>query len=545
MEAFLASGNKPEWMVLTVLPVLPPDLRPLVPLDGGRFATSDLNDLYRRVINRNNRLKRLLDLNAPDIIVRNEKRMLQESAEMGGLAEKMVIDAVDALSSGDTALAHQVVETDPRLDMLQREIEEQATLTIARRQPVANDLREIIGAIRVAGDLERVGDLAKNIARRSVKIGMEGRAPHAIIGIKHMNEFATELMKDVLDAYAQRDVERALDVWERDVELDALGKLGLPRSPDAHDGGSAQHHLLRPPSVLLEEHRADRRSRDQHRGNRGLSGDRFDAADGAAARSAGGGHRSRRGRGDQVNQARKDMVRPGAASAPRILIVEDESDLSLLLGYNLEAEGYVVENVERGDEAELRLAENAPDLVILDWMLPGVSGLEICRRLRARESTRTLPVIMVTARGEEAERVRGLSVGADDYVVKPFSVPELMARVRALLRRSRPERIAERLYAGDLDLDRETRRVRRGVRDIHLGPTEFRLLEYLLEKPGRVFSRAQLLDGVWGQAAEIDERTVDVHVGRLRKALSRGRERDPIRTVRGTGYAFDETFGKS
>jgi two-component system phosphate regulon response regulator PhoB len=246
-----------------------------------------------------------------------------------------------------------------------------------------------------------------------------------------------------------------------------------------------------------------------------------------------------------MNQARKESVRPGVASAPRILIVEDESDLALLLGYNLESEGYVVENVARGDEAELRLAENAPDLVILDWMLPGVSGLEICRRLRAREATRTLPVIMVTARGEEAERVRGLSVGADDYVVKPFSVPELMARVRALLRRSRPERIAERLYAGDLDLDRETRRVRRGVRDIHLGPTEFRLLEYLLEKPGRVFSRAQLLDAVWGQAAEIDERTVDVHVGRLRKALSRGRERDPIRTVRGTGYAFDETFGKA
>ena len=139
-----------------------------------------------------------------------------------------------------------------------------------------------------------------------------------------------------------------------------------------------------------------------------------------------------------MNQARKDPIRPGGASAPRILIVEDESDLSLLLGYNLEAEGYAVENVERGDEAELRLAENAPDLVILDWMLPGVSGLEICRRLRARESTRTLPVIMVTARGEEAERVRGLSVGADDYVVKPFSVPELLARVRALLRRSRP-----------------------------------------------------------------------------------------------------------
>jgi two-component system, OmpR family, phosphate regulon response regulator PhoB len=200
--------------------------------------------------------------------------------------------------------------------------------------------------------------------------------------------------------------------------------------------------------------------------------------------------------------------------------------------------------VARGDEAELLLSENAPDLLILDWMLPGVSGIEICRRLRARETTRTLPVIMVTARCEESERVRGLAVGADDYVVKPFSVIELMARVHALLRRSRPERVAERLYVGDLDLDRLTRRVRRGDRDIRVAPTDFRLLECLLEKPGRVFSRAQLLDGVWGQAAEIDERTVDVHVGRLRKALSRGRERDPIRTVRGTGYAFDETFGK-
>ena len=232
-------------------------------------------------------------------------------------------------------------------------------------------------------------------------------------------------------------------------------------------------------------------------------------------------------------------------AAPHILVVEDEQALGLLLSYNLEAEGFTVERVERGDDAELRLSELPPDLVILDWMLPGVSGLEICRRLRARETTRTLPVIMLTARGEEGERVRGLSVGADDYVVKPFSVPELMARVRSLLRRSRPERIASRLSAADLDLDRETRRVRRGGRDIHLGPTEFRLLEYLMERPGRVFSRSQLLDGVWGMSVEIDERTVDVHVGRLRKSLSRGRERDPIRTVRGAGYAFDETFGKN
>lgn len=231
--------------------------------------------------------------------------------------------------------------------------------------------------------------------------------------------------------------------------------------------------------------------------------------------------------------------------APRVLVVEDEQSLALLLAYNLESEGYIVERAERGDDAELRLSEALPDLIILDWMLPGVSGLEICRRLRAREDTRSLPVIMLTARGEESERVRGLSVGADDYVVKPFSVPELMARVRALLRRARPERVAMLLTAGEIELDRETRRVRRAGRDIHLGPTEFRLLEHLLEKPGRVFTRGQLLDAVWGFAAEIDERTIDVHVGRLRKALVRGRERDPIRTVRGAGYSFDETFGRS
>lgn len=239
------------------------------------------------------------------------------------------------------------------------------------------------------------------------------------------------------------------------------------------------------------------------------------------------------------------MTRESAgARAPNILVVEDEAPLALLLTYNLEAEGYRVEHVDSGDEAALRLSEEVFDLVILDWMLPGLSGLEICRRLRSRDETRDMPVIMLTARGEETERVRGLSVGADDYVVKPFSTPELMARVKGLLRRARPERVASKLIAGDIDLDRDTRRVRRAGREVHLGPTEFRLLEYLMEKPGRVFTRAQLLDSVWGMSAEIDERTVDVHVGRLRKALIRGREEDPIRTVRGAGYSFDETYGR-
>jgi two-component system phosphate regulon response regulator PhoB len=226
-----------------------------------------------------------------------------------------------------------------------------------------------------------------------------------------------------------------------------------------------------------------------------------------------------------------------------ILIVEDEEALTLLLRYNLEAEGYEVETVARGDEADSRLKENVPDLVILDWMLPGLSGIEICRRLRARAETRTLPVIMLTARGEESERIRGLGTGADDYIVKPFSVPELVARVGALLRRSSPERLTNQLNYGDIELDREKKRVSRAGQPIELGPTEFRLLEFLLERPGRVFSRAQLLDGVWGRDVYIDDRTVDVHVGRLRKALNRGQAADPIRTVRGSGYALDDRFG--
>jgi two-component system phosphate regulon response regulator PhoB len=227
---------------------------------------------------------------------------------------------------------------------------------------------------------------------------------------------------------------------------------------------------------------------------------------------------------------------------PRVMIVEDEEPLSTLLRYNLEAEGYAVDASLRGDEAEIKIRENQPDLLLLDWMLPGISGIELCRRLRQRDETRELPIIMLTARGEEAERIRGLSTGADDYVVKPFSVPELMARVRAILRRARPETIASVLRNGDVELDRETHRVRRNGRELHLGPTEYRLLEFLMQSPGRVFSREQLLDGVWGREAYVDERTVDVHVGRLRKAINRGRDKDPIRTVRGAGYAIDEQY---
>ena len=230
--------------------------------------------------------------------------------------------------------------------------------------------------------------------------------------------------------------------------------------------------------------------------------------------------------------------------AASILIVEDEPAIHQLLAYNFESEGFRARVVETGEEVHAAITQEMPDLVLLDWMLPGLSGIEVCRLIRARAETQKLPIIMLTARGEEAERVRGLATGADDYIVKPFSVPEVVARVRSILRRSKPESVAEELIRGEITLDRSKKRVSRSVREVQLSPTEFRLLEYLMQSPGRVYSRAQLLDRVWNSDAEVDERTVDVHVGRLRKNLSRGKEHDPIRTVRGSGYAFDERFGK-
>jgi len=222
--------------------------------------------------------------------------------------------------------------------------------------------------------------------------------------------------------------------------------------------------------------------------------------------------------------------------------VEDEEPLVLLLTYNLEAEGFRAAVARTGDEAEVAIREDPPDIVVLDWMLPGLSGLELCRRIRSGRNSKNIPIIMLTAKGEETDRVRGLTVGADDYIVKPFSVPELVARIRAVLRRTSPERIADILSVGDIEMDRESHHVRRNGRNVRLGPTEYRLLEFLMESPARVFSRTQLLDGVWGRDVYVDERTVDVHIGRLRKALTRGKESDPIRTVRGAGYAFGNKF---
>lgn len=224
---------------------------------------------------------------------------------------------------------------------------------------------------------------------------------------------------------------------------------------------------------------------------------------------------------------------------PQVMIVEDEAALATMLRYNLEKEGYRVSEAGNGEEAVTLADEVKPDLVLLDWMLPVMSGIEVCRQLRRKPVTRDVPIIMITARGEETDKIRGLNTGADDYITKPFSMPELMARVKALLRRAQPAQSKGNLTFQDILMDLTAHRVTRGGRYIHLGPTEFRLLQFLMEHPGCVFSREELLNAVWGPDIYVEPRTVDVHIRRLRKALNNDSEMDVIRTVRAAGYALD------
>ena len=230
---------------------------------------------------------------------------------------------------------------------------------------------------------------------------------------------------------------------------------------------------------------------------------------------------------------------------PTILVVEDDSAIVTLLNYNLEVSGFRVIEARDGSEGLLKIEEEQPDLVILDWMLPLVSGVEVCRRLRRAPATRDMPVIILTARGEEADKLQGLDSGADDYVTKPFSPAELVARVRALLRRAQPATTDDILRYADLEIDLAAHRVRRSGKEIHLGPTEYRLLRHFMQRPGRVFSREQLLDAVWGRDIYVEPRTVDVHIRRLRQALNSGAKSDLIRTVRAAGYSLDEQAGQT
>ena len=244
-----------------------------------------------------------------------------------------------------------------------------------------------------------------------------------------------------------------------------------------------------------------------------------------------------------MNYQSETPVRAGiskkTAAKPRVLIVEDEEPLAELLTYNLQSSGYETTVASDGEEALLMIDERQPDVVLLDWMLPKLAGIEVCRRIRAKSETQNLPIIMMTAKSEETDRIRGLDTGADDYVIKPFQIAELTARIRAVLRRIRPALAEDKVHILDLEIDRSAHRVTRGGDEVHLGPTEFRLLDYLVQHPGRVFSREQLLDAVWGSDVYVEARTVDVHIGRLRKALNKHGDGDPIRTVRSAGYSLN------
>ncbi len=457
-------------------------------------------------------------------------------SHMGGMTEQLLANGFDALIKRDPALAERVISSDRMVDEYNREIEEKSILVIAKRQPMAVDLRQIMAAMRVASDLERIGDLAKNIAKRALAVASEQHPRSLMAGLGHMVELALRQLKDVLDAYAHRDADKALTVWRSDAQIDAMynsvfrelltymmedprniglcthllfGAKNIERIGD-HTTNIAEtvHYLVKGMPLTDERPKSDHHEHDRDRAGL-ISIDHL------------GGFR---------------MV-------AKVLIVEDEDVLVELLRYNFQSEGFSVVSVARGDEVEMTVAEETPDLIILDWMLPGASGIEVCRRLRANAATRGVPIIMLTARVEEGDRVRGLTTGADDYVTKPFSVPELMARAKALIRRAHPERIEDVIEVGEFRFDRVAYRVTRNTREVRLGPTEYRLLEYFLERAGRVLTREQLLDGVWGRSSAIDERTVDVHIGRLRRALIRGREADPIRTVRGIGYVFGKEAG--
>ena len=451
------------------------------------------------------------------------KHLLGIIVEMGGIAEKQLADALQALTNRDTALAERVVAEDSRLDALERELDAATVQFLALRQPMADDLREVVAALKISHTVERIGDYAANLAKRATALNQLPPVEPAH-SVPRMGRLAQQLIKDVLDAYVRHDAEQAIAVWQGDAELDKLYDSLFSRAAHLHDGGRAQHHPVHAPLVHRQVDRAHRRSRHQHR-RAGLFPGSRRAPDASPTQ----------GRYHQLHSGRAG--RRGIVSA-RILIVEDEAPLVAMLRYNFEADGYDVAEAGDGEEAMACIAEEPPDLVILDWMLPVTSGLEVCRRLKRAPQTRTLPVIMLTAKGEEADRVRGLDSGADDYIAKPFSVAELLARVRAVLRRASDAAQDEVISHGELEMDLAAKRVRRGGREAHLGPTEFRLLRHLMARPGRVFSRAQLLDAVWEHNLDAGERTVDQSIRRLREALNAPEGPDLIRTVRAEGYAL-------
>ena len=447
-----------------------------------------------------------------------------------------------ALRERDTEVAEKVIADDARVDALDVAVQEQTVKLLALRQPMAVDLRVILSSIKIAAALERIADYAKNTAKRTIVLAQVNAPPSAVAGIDRLGRLVRTALKDVLDAFAHGDVAKARDVWERDEEIDQV-YTGLFRElltymmEDPRTITACTHLLFMAKNI---ERAGDHVTNIAELVSFRTTGHGFDEArpkGSASLYAAGSGVMSMAG----ATTTRRDTQT--ASIKPRVLIVEDETALVELLRYNLEQSGFRVSVAYDGEEALASVQEDVPDLILLDWMLPLMSGIEVCRQLRRQTSTANLPIIMLTARGEEGDRVRGLDAGADDYVAKPFSPTELVARIRAVLRRIRPALADEALSYADIVMDLVAHRVTRAAKPVHLGPTEFRLLRHFMEHPGRVFSREQLLDAVWGKDVYVEARTVDVHIRRLRIALNGEQHADLIRTVRAAGYALDATPG--
>ena len=431
---------------------------------------------------------------------------------MGGLVETQVSAAIDAYSSGEVSSVKHIVETDRKVNDLEIAIDDDCAHLIAKRQPAASDLRLVFGITKIVTDLERAGDEAKKIAKGVRRIYEAGQMPSQYgIGVRHIAEAALGMLHQALDAFARLDAQQAEQVIRADADVDTEFKSIMRQLIT---------HMMEDPRTITtcDRHHLDRPRRRAHR-------------------------RPCQERGRTRRLHRRGSRHPSSAQGgegvtPTILVVEDEPAIQELIVINLKHAGFLVVRAGSAEEAESAIRAALPDLVLLDWMLPGQSGVALAKKIRADERTREMPIIMLTARAHEEDKVQGLEAGADDYVTKPFSPKELVARVRAVLRRRAPHLAGEAVEIGNLALNPATHRVLAGSQPIELGPTEFRLLFFFMTHAERVYSRAQLLDEVWGDHVFIEERTVDVHIRRLRAALEPSGHHERVETVRGTGYRF-------
>ena len=443
------------------------------------------------------------------------ERLRGSSARWAALPNMRSARRCAASSSATPRAPQRVVEDDKKLDALEIETERRAVQLIALRAPMAGDLRDVVAALKISGVVERIGDYAKNIAKRVPLLESAGKIEPLSL-LPEMARIATEMVHDVLDAFVERDAEAALRVCERDEAVDdfynsIFRTLLTHMMENPHNIGQSAHLLF----VAKNLERV---------------GDHATNIAEMVYYAATGEHMA-----DRPGEVGEAMM----MANKRLLLVEDDRALADLVTFHFERAGYDVTRTGDGEEALILVDEVKPDVILLDWMIEGISGIEVCRRLRRRSTTANVPIIMLTARGEESDRIRGLETGADDYVTKPFSPRELVARVGAVLRRVRPALAGEQLAYADIEMDVAAHRVRRDGKPVPLGPTEFRLLKHFLEHPGRVFSRERLLDAVWSHDPDIDARTVDVHVRRLRQALNGDGRADLIRTVRSAGYSLD------